>query len=123
MCVSDLSAPGAPGDRFVNLAFQEASAEVDRAVNATISALFSNDKGQPSPYSLMRMLRFPDATSRNLARAADVYERTLVNIRKHINAGVKINLTDSKFFFTSFFVLETYFLTVIVVIQDVLFMN
>ncbi|RZF34069.1 hypothetical protein LSTR_LSTR015502 [Laodelphax striatellus] len=94
LSVEDVNKEGAPGDRFATLAFQEASTEVDRAVNATIQSLFSSSSGPPTPYSLMRILRFPDATSRGLARAADVFERTLVNIKKHVIAGLKVNLTQ-----------------------------
>lgn len=40
--------------------------------------------------------RYPDAPARELARAAEVYERTLVNIRKHINKDhVTMNNTQT----------------------------
>ncbi|XP_069701170.1 peroxidasin [Periplaneta americana] len=84
-----------PGDRFVQTAFQEASTAVDRAVNDTLSKLFARDRGAKNnaPNDLFRLLRFPNAAARSVARAADIYERTLLNIRKHVEAGMNINLT------------------------------
>nr|CAD7262724.1 unnamed protein product [Timema shepardi] len=84
-----------PGDRFVRVAFEEARSAVDRAVNETLRKLFERDRGDKpaSPSELFRLLRFPNAAARDVARAADVYERTLYNIRKHVEAGMKINLT------------------------------
>ncbi|KAJ9586071.1 hypothetical protein L9F63_020268, partial [Diploptera punctata] len=84
-----------PGDRFVRIAFQEASTAIDKAVNDTISKLFARDRGSrnSSPGDLFRLLRFPNAAARDVARAADIYERTLINIRKHVEAGMNINLT------------------------------
>ncbi|GLH03915.1 Peroxidasin, partial [Gryllus bimaculatus] len=84
-----------PGDRFVQQAFQEASRAIDRAVNDTLTRLFSQDRAAKpaSPNELFRLLRFPNQEARDLARAADIYERTLVNIRKHVEAGMKLNLT------------------------------
>lgn len=94
LTVEDLSIGGAPGDRYVHLAFQEASASVDRAINATIQSLFNRGGVPHTPSSLMRLMRFPDAATRNIVRAADVYERTLTNIRRHVQAGLKINHTE-----------------------------
>lgn len=74
------------GDQYVKIAFAEASAEVDRAINKTIDNLINN-KGPHNPSELFRIIRYPDAPARELARAAEVYERTLVNIRKHVENG------------------------------------
>lgn len=80
-------------DRLVRVAFVEASEEVDRAINKTIDNLF-NKKGPHSPEELFRLIRFPDAPARELARAAEVYERTLVNIRKHLKKGESMNASE-----------------------------
>ncbi|RZB39798.1 peroxidasin [Asbolus verrucosus] len=80
------------GDKFVKIAFVEASQEVDTAINKTIDNLFNN-KGPHSSAELFRLIRFPDAPARELARAAEVYERTLVNIRKHVEKGMTMNST------------------------------
>jgi peroxidase len=84
-----------PGDRFVHIAFQEARKAVDRAVNDTVAKLFNRERAvkNSSPNELFRLLRFPNAEARDVARAADIYERTLLNIRKHVEAGMNINLT------------------------------
>ncbi|XP_063930997.1 peroxidasin isoform X2 [Zophobas morio] len=81
------------GDKFVKVAFIEASQEVDKAINKTIDNLFKN-KGPHSSAELFRLIRFPDAPARELARAAEVYERTLVNIRKHVEKGMIMNSTS-----------------------------
>lgn len=92
-----------PGDRFVNLAFKEANLEIDRAVNATIDSLFGSNDKVMNPEKLMRMSRFPDVVAREVAKSADIFERTLANVRKHVQAGFKINLTESKSIFENKF--------------------
>ncbi|KAL3275369.1 hypothetical protein HHI36_020136 [Cryptolaemus montrouzieri] len=83
---------GGIGDQYVKIAFLEATEEIDRAINNTIKNLFDN-KGPHSSGELFRLFRFPDAPTRELAKAAEIYERTLVNIRKHIDAGMTMNAT------------------------------
>lgn len=90
----------APGDKFVRVAFSEASSEVDAAINQTVASLFSPAAGGSTPKNhgdLFRIVRFPTGPARELARASEIYERTLVNIRKHINAGKNLttNMTDN----------------------------
>lgn len=77
------------GDQYVKIAFAEASAEVDRAINKTIDNIVNN-KSPRNPADLFRIIRYPDAPARELARAAEVYERTLVNIRKHVEKENKM---------------------------------
>ncbi|EZA59624.1 hypothetical protein DMN91_005421 [Ooceraea biroi] len=79
-------------DTLVLRAFQEATEEIDRAINKTLSSLFSTDSSRRvNPY---RLGRFPDAIGRAAARPAELFERTLINIRRMVNAGVKANVTD-----------------------------
>jgi len=70
-------------------------------VNATIDSLFGSDDKVINPEKLMRMSRFPDVVARDVAKSADVFERTLANVRKHVQAGLKINLTESNYFATA----------------------
>lgn len=78
----------APGDKFIRIAFSEASSEVDSAINQTVASLFNpNDTTPKNHGDLFRIVRFPTGPARELARASEIYERTLVNIRKHINIG------------------------------------
>lgn len=89
----------APGDKFIRIAFSEASNEVDAAINQTVASLFHPDDKTPKNHGdLFRIVRFPTGPARELARASEIYERTLVNIRKHINAGK--NLTTNATGFT-----------------------
>jgi len=45
------------------------------------------------------MSRFPDIVARDIVKSADIFERTLANVRKHVQAGLKVNLTESNQFF------------------------
>lgn len=82
-----------PGDRFVKIAFAEATKEVDLAINKTVDSLFGDGSTRPNMGDLYRIIRYPNAADRELARAGEVYERTLVNIRRHVNAGKSVNIT------------------------------
>lgn len=84
--------PGAT-DTLVIRAFQSATEEIDRAINKTLSSLFNSD-GTSKHVNPFQLARFPNAISRAAARPAELFERTLVNIRRMVNAGVKANVTD-----------------------------
>ncbi|XP_029163989.1 peroxidasin homolog [Nylanderia fulva] len=79
-------------DTLVIRAFQSATEEIDRAINKTLTSLFNPDNSSRhvNPY---RLARFPNAISRAAARPAELFERTLVNIRRMVNAGAKANVT------------------------------
>lgn len=81
------------GDNLVLTALEDAKKTVDKAVNSTIEAFFSKKVPQ-SPSFLMRVLRYPDEKARSVVRAADIYENTLINIRKHIASGIHFNNTE-----------------------------
>ncbi|XP_054736235.1 peroxidasin [Anastrepha obliqua] len=97
------SANTAPGDDFVRIAFNEAANEIDLAINNTIDALFMkrnpSSDGKLNYADLLRAFRFPNGEARQLARAAEIYERTLVNIRKHIAKGDNLTLSSRKYEF------------------------
>ncbi|KAL1518075.1 hypothetical protein ABEB36_001755 [Hypothenemus hampei] len=74
---------GNSGDKFIKIAFTEASREIDKAINNTLDNFLHNKN--PTSSELFRIIRYPDAPARELAKAAEVYERTLANIQKYIN--------------------------------------
>lgn len=81
-------------NRLVLSAVEEARRAVDRAVNETIAALFNRDRSSRLTHNeLIRLNRFPTATARELARAAEVYERALAVVRRHIESGHQFNVT------------------------------
>ncbi|KYM94403.1 Peroxidasin [Cyphomyrmex costatus] len=86
-----------PGDATDTLlvirAFQSATEEIDRAINKTLSSLFNSD-GSSKHVNPFRLTRFPNAIGRAAARPAELFERTLINIRRMVNAGNKANVTD-----------------------------
>lgn len=88
----------APGDKFIRVAFSEASTEVDAAINQTVASLFNLNSTTPKQHGdLFRMVRFPTGPARELARASEIYERTLVNIRRHVNAGKNLTAVATDF--------------------------
>lgn len=75
----------------VRVAFADASREVDTAINQTIAYLFSSHPDRPKHHGdLFKMIRYPNGNARELARAAEIYERTLVTLRKRIDAGAEL---------------------------------
>ncbi|XP_030372346.1 peroxidasin, partial [Scaptodrosophila lebanonensis] len=97
----------APGDRYVRIAFAEAAKEIDLAINNTIDTLFTNrtkptangQRAPPNYGELLRVFRFPTGQARQLARAAEIYERTLVNIRKHVQSGDNLTMESEQYEF------------------------
>ena len=80
-------------DGVVLSAVEEARRSVDRAVNETIASLFSRDRTSRLTHSqLVRYNRFPSASARDVARAAEVYERALAVVRRHVENGVQFTL-------------------------------
>lgn len=93
----------AAGDRFVKIAFAEATREVNAAINQTVAELFSTDNNTVKAKhhgDLFRIVRFPTGPARELARAAEIYERTLVNIRKHVESGLHLATNKTDFNYT-----------------------
>ncbi|XP_015185112.1 PREDICTED: peroxidasin [Polistes dominula] len=80
-------------DALVIRAFKDASEEIDRAINKTLESLFNSD-GTSRRVDPFRVARFPNAIGRAAARPAELFERTLVNIRRMVNSGVATNVTD-----------------------------
>ncbi|CAB3373221.1 Hypothetical predicted protein [Cloeon dipterum] len=95
--VRGMTVVAGPGDSFVQRAHQEAQIKVDKAVNDTLASLFSRST-PATPGELLRILRYPNAEARQVARAAEIYEITLANVRKYVLAGLKLSLEDSKDF-------------------------
>ncbi|XP_011163912.2 peroxidasin isoform X1 [Solenopsis invicta] len=84
---------GAADTTLVVRAFQSATEEIDRAINKTLSSLFNPDGSSKHQVNPFRLARFPDAIGRAAARPAELFERTLVNIRRMVDAGGKANVT------------------------------
>ncbi|XP_077302328.1 peroxidasin [Arctopsyche grandis] len=93
--IKEDDSPTQPGNPFVRIAFAEAVQEVDSAINRTVESLFGDRDARPNMGDLYRIVRFPNAPQRELARAAEVYERTLTNIRRHVNLGKNVSITSN----------------------------
>lgn len=83
-------------NRLVTSDVEEARRSVDRAVNDTISHLFSRDRTSRLTHSeLLRINRFPTPAAREIARAADIYDRALTIVRRHIENGTHFNISSN----------------------------
>uniref|UniRef100_A0A1S4GUJ9 Peroxidase n=2 Tax=Anopheles gambiae TaxID=7165 RepID=A0A1S4GUJ9_ANOGA len=89
-----------PGDQYVRIAIAEASREVDMAINQTIGRMFSTGRNTTRYHDdLFRIVRFPTGPAREIARAAEVYERALVIIRKHVESGANLTTNTTDFWY------------------------
>ncbi|KAK0180622.1 hypothetical protein PV327_002985 [Microctonus hyperodae] len=81
-------------DTIVLRAFHDAKQSIDRAINQTIASLFAINGTIPLKHTdPFKLARFPNAAGRAAARPADIFERTLTNIRQFINQGSFINIS------------------------------
>ncbi|XP_049292507.1 peroxidasin isoform X2 [Anopheles funestus] len=89
-----------PGDQYVRIAIAEASREVDMAINQTIGRMFATGHNTTRYHDdLFRIVRFPTGPAREIARAAEVYERALVIIRKHVETGANLTTNTTDFWY------------------------
>lgn len=79
-----------PGDEYVNIAITQATRDVDLAISRTIDHLFMNRSVTSSLNDLYTMTRFPNAPEREVARAAEIYERALDKVKGFIQKGLSI---------------------------------
>ena len=86
------------GDDYVLLALEQASIDVNKALNATVHALFEDphSRKNATPMELLRVFRYPPTSEREVARAGEIYERTLELVANHVKehgdeyAGLKL---------------------------------
>lgn len=85
----------AAGDEFVLVSLEEATRDVDQALNSTLEQLFSSGKSitNSTPGELLKIFRFPPETQRSVARSAEIFERTLELVATKVKA--KKNLLNS----------------------------
>ena len=73
------------------VSLEEASTSIDRALNATLSQLFSARNGSELSPEALTQLRFPPESEREVAKAAEIYERALQLVFERVkNAGDSI---------------------------------
>lgn len=83
-----------PGDEYINIALTQAARDVDQAIAKTVDELFNNNKSKVDVHDLYRLTRFPNAPERQLARAAEIYERTLEKVKIYVETGLSVTSTD-----------------------------
>ncbi|KAB7496423.1 Peroxidasin-like protein, partial [Armadillidium nasatum] len=86
------------GDKYLEASYEEAKRKVNEAFNDTVSLLFNQHRTKrPEPHELLRIFRFPQYEGRDIARIAETIEQTLEIVQRHVEAGMKFNLTDFKY--------------------------
>lgn len=83
----------AKNDEFIFQAANKAKLDIERAINATLNNLFTRRNNTKSPEFLMKLFRYPDEHARNILKPAEIYSRTLSNVRRHILSGLKLNIS------------------------------
>ncbi|KAM3968773.1 LOW QUALITY PROTEIN: peroxidasin [Aphomia sociella] len=83
-----------PGDQYVNIALTQATRDVDQAISRTVEQLFHNKSGDVDIHNLYVISRFPNAPAREVARAAEIYERTLDKVKGFVNSGLKVTSAE-----------------------------
>lgn len=84
-----------PGDAYVNIALTEATKDIDQAIERTMQELFGNNKtAKTDIHALYKVTRFPNAPAREVARAAEIYERTLDKVKEFITSGHKVTSAE-----------------------------
>ncbi|XP_028406279.1 peroxidasin-like isoform X2 [Dendronephthya gigantea] len=82
-----------PGDRFVNSSILQAKENIDRAIQKTIQRMFA--KARPSsPGDLLALFRFPSKQAIEIARAAEVFERTIQLIHDNVERHKMLNISE-----------------------------
>lgn len=83
-----------PGDEYVNIALTQATRDIDQAIERTMDELFNNKSAKTDVSVLYKITRFPNAPAREVARAAEIYERTLDKVKDFITSGHKITSAE-----------------------------
>ncbi|XP_072417108.1 peroxidasin homolog isoform X3 [Chiloscyllium punctatum] len=84
------------GDTFVESSIKEAIHSVDSAINSTRRDLF--ERRPQTPNELLALFRYPRLPIVfDLARAGEIFERTLQLIQEHVNNGLMVDLNGTGF--------------------------
>ena len=87
-----IGSPSGSGDDFIFVALEEASSSVDRALEQTVEKLLSVKSAvNATPSELMRIFRYPPGNQREVARAVEVYERTLELVARNVRQGANFS--------------------------------
>lgn len=83
-----------PGNQFVQQAIDQARRQVNTAINQTMAHLFNKDK-KHSVQDMLAIFRYPSADALEIARAEEIFERTLMIIHEQVKEGHEYDLQDS----------------------------
>ncbi len=91
---SSSTTSAAKGDEFVLVALEEARTAVNRALDATVSTLFTGSGRNATPSELLRVFRYPPSSDREVARAAEIFERTLEIVAEKVRMGANLSAAE-----------------------------
>lgn len=86
------------GTDVVNSSLVRATNNVDRALNASIKKLFDSPRPR-KPSDLLALFRFPSPAAQEIARAAEIFERTIQLVHEHVKEMDKVNVSNDKYNF------------------------
>ena len=94
-CFTALDSNG-PGDKFANKSLEEAIKSVDEAIKRSIEKMFRSSQPK-TPSDLLTLFRFPSPQAREIARSAEIFERTIQLIHDHVEQQGLINITVNRY--------------------------
>ncbi|KAJ7333691.1 hypothetical protein OS493_015773 [Desmophyllum pertusum] len=82
----------------INKTVALAKENVDRALNASIKKLFASSRPR-KPSDLHALFRFPSPAAQQIARAAEIFERTIQLVHEHVKEMDRVNVSNDKYNF------------------------
>jgi len=86
------------GIDIINKTVVQAKENVDRALNASIKKLFASSQPR-KPSDLLALFRFPSPAAQQIARAAEIFERTIQLVHELVKEMDRVNVSNDKYNF------------------------
>lgn len=84
---------GRKTDVYVDIAVTQAVRDIDQAIEKTMKDLFEN-KHTKEIGQLFKVITYPNSHGREIARAAEIYDRALSKIKEYIRLGFNITMEE-----------------------------
>ena len=114
-CLSVPSDENRIGIDVINRTIGIARENVNRAINASIKMLFSSSQPR-KPSDLLALFRFPSPAAQQIAKSAEIFERTIQLVHEHVKEMDRVNISNEKYNFfhllISFLINFTFFIAV-----------
>ena len=97
-CLSVPSDENRIGIDVINRTIGIARENVNRAINASIKMLFSSSQPR-KPSDLLALFRFPSPAAQQIAKSAEIFERTIQLVHEHVKEMDRVNISNEKYNF------------------------